>query len=837
MTRAYPERNPFPHQATLSIEGRLGDEGLSSSDVPAPTLLLDPLRRMETLVTSYVKAYASGAERRGGVLGLRGDHGSGKTHAIYYVKRKLERQRESNKRKLERQRESNAPRPYQVYVKAEGSSFLEIYRTAMQQLDLPELQRLSVAFLGAATAAQVERDLGDFDRARGAAERLRRDPEEAYDLFSNYFVEEGAVEELHSRQVKQAAGGIEDFHRALSYLLESSLENAAYEWLCGRPISEMDRHRLGVSGPMELDSVGKWGLQLLAVLFSKVNQPFMLYIDQHEKLIVTEDRELGRQNMGRLHSLVEAIPRANGMLVVAGNEEAWRSLPRDLRDRFAGNIILFPVLSLHQAKELVSLYLPPFQEAAESSDAEPDIYPVTADGVEEIVRLTSGNFRRMLQLCALAFDRVFPDRAEIDAGLVQTTQSEFAESSYFDRDSVALQIEQLLTSRGLAFEQDYAVGQSRADYAVLAPDGSPVLVIRISEAIFHFDEAVRATVILDLVDALRAEAVSTHFMLVVLGYVSPEVTDALKRFVQCLIVYDSETFDDEFGVFVDRLAARPAATEPVPRDTPALDERLDEVREVLTEMRRGREEEIRLLDRRLDLFFERQAAAGEKGPRTRLELVKWLVTPIIVMSVAAFGVLVYQQQTQDRERALAQQNQKERERDRALAMTNELTSLAEQLSRRDPIMQQSAARSLALYGTTAIPVLISGFDIVYREERVNKPLYSALIESLESIIAQTGRPQSVTKPLLDKTIRVVEAELVPRISGSEPDIARATTYIDALTLITTGREVDPEIRGMVAVALNDLTRRLIAEVEPSEDRKWIERALSGSIDRLRGEGK
>ena len=116
---------------------------------------------------------------------------------------------------------------------------------------------------------------------------------------------------------------------------------------------------------MELNSVGKWGLQLLSVLFSKVDQPFILYLDQHEKLVLTEDREVVRQNVGRLHSLVESIPKANGLFVVAGNEEAWGALPPDLSDRFAGNIVKFPVLSLPEAKEIIHCYLPPFIEFVE----------------------------------------------------------------------------------------------------------------------------------------------------------------------------------------------------------------------------------------------------------------------------------------------------------------------------------------------------------------------------------------------------------------------------------------------------------------------------------------
>lgn len=119
--------------------------------------------------------------------------------------------------------------------------------------------------------------------------------------------------------------------------------------------------QLGVTGPIASTTVAKWALQLVATLFARVGHPFMLYLDQYEKLVLNEDNRLTSQNAGLLHSLIEVVPRENGMLVLCGNEEAWDTLPPDFQQRFARHIIEFPPLEFEQALEVAAHRRNPWQ--------------------------------------------------------------------------------------------------------------------------------------------------------------------------------------------------------------------------------------------------------------------------------------------------------------------------------------------------------------------------------------------------------------------------------------------------------------------------------------------
>ena len=64
---------------------------------------------------------------------------------------------------------------------------------------------------------------------------------------------------------------------------------------------------------------------------------------------------------------------------------------------------------------------------------------------------------------------------------------------------------------------------------------------------FHDDEARRALGSLDLIERVHELEIPAQVLLVVLGYVSPQITKAIRRFAHEFIVYDSETFRANFA--------------------------------------------------------------------------------------------------------------------------------------------------------------------------------------------------------------------------------------------------------------------------------------------------
>src|SRR5262249_12800073 len=136
--------------------------------------------------------------------------------------------------RMRRQGESEPP--LQLYAKAEGPSFLTVYKQLASQIPMPLLRELSLRFFGVLAGRQIGRDRKDPEAGRQEAEALRREPRRVFDLFSTYFVEEGAVQELQIKEVERVAGGIDDFKRALSYLLSDDLCTQAYNWLTGQQV-------------------------------------------------------------------------------------------------------------------------------------------------------------------------------------------------------------------------------------------------------------------------------------------------------------------------------------------------------------------------------------------------------------------------------------------------------------------------------------------------------------------------------------------------------------------------------------------------------------------------
>lgn len=364
---SYPPHNPFPRQATTSLEGTGVDLPSNAQPDRKPTLLWPPIRELLALTSHYLEHYVPRQSDAGQFIAIRGAHGAGKTHALRYVIQSVARREIGIPESVERL--------FQVYVKAEGPDFLAIYRALMAQVPLTVLRELNRRFIGVVASEQIEapapggteRDPDVVKESDPDIVKLLRDPDRLRNpdtvrvLFDQYLLEEGAVREQQERKIGRMTGNVRHFQRVLSYLNSDDLSQAAHNWLKGLNVTSEEMSQLGVTGPIASTTVAKWALQLVATLFARVGHPFMLYLDQYEKLVLNEDNRLTSQNAGLLHSLIEVVPRENGMLVLCGNEEAWDTLPPDFQQRFARHIIEFPPLEFEQALEVAAHRRNPWQ--------------------------------------------------------------------------------------------------------------------------------------------------------------------------------------------------------------------------------------------------------------------------------------------------------------------------------------------------------------------------------------------------------------------------------------------------------------------------------------------
>ncbi len=275
----------------------------------------------------------------------------------------------------------------------------------MSQISLSEFKRLA-----ALTLRSLAPDPGPIEAADHA--RLRNDPSLLYQMFKENVFERGVLLEAQADHLQRVTRDELDFERALTYIFEPDLQDAAFDWLCGNPVDQAVLSRLGISEISLLDRC-RSGLQLLTFICDRAGSPLILILDQAEKFLLAEDGAQIRESSTVLHSLVEAIPDLGGMFVVISNNEAWSELPPDLRQRFGNNEIVCEPVEPATASQLLGLYI-----AATYGRDLPLSYvapwPLSREAVLRLLRNSGGNLRRMLQLAWQAFEDLPPGRTTVD---------------------------------------------------------------------------------------------------------------------------------------------------------------------------------------------------------------------------------------------------------------------------------------------------------------------------------------------------------------------------------------------------------------------------------------
>jgi hypothetical protein len=843
MSRPYPKDNPFPYQGTLSIEGT---EASSDRDDPgsrAPTLSLDPVKRALRLTKDYLERFSVSEKRRGQFIIFRGDHGAGKTHTIYHV---MDRVETGALRPPE-----GIPAPVQLYAKAEGPQFLDVYGRLVKQVSFDVLRELSRRFQGVMTGEQLGDELKDEAKGKEAAEQLRLNPDAVDELFRQAAVERGAVEERQAEVIDQVAGrASSDFRRIMSFLPGTgSLARSAYQWLTGGTLAPEEMRMLGISGPISSPEVGKWSVQLLAGLFRRAGRPLIIYLDQYEKLVLGSDQETAAQNIGRLHSLVEVIPRESGMLVLSGNEDAWGALPPDFRQRFADNVVRFPILTVEEAKRVVCLYLtprgerlpwdkpevPPREEKDSPAEIPPDnagteeqsgipirrpfrffkavseddLFPFTAAAVGRALQFGSGNIRRFLQICAAVLDKALPDQQTVGPDLVNQVLQE--SGRHYTRETVAQEIEDILRKRTLRFERNFHFEGITADIAVL-PGGwgggrEPRLLVQISQALFSQDEANKALGHVELIQKLHEGVIPTRFVLVVLGYASPAVTKVLTPFVHDLVVYRADRFRADFEKALDRMPrAEPAAAQSR-EERELIQQQLADLRKSLQDVLETRKTETSALEKRLEELLWRQESqrANEKRPEAR---DAWIEE---------------RRHIEDQIRAARMERQK-----RALEELERLRFKAE-FDRKQTQRLQAAAVGIGTAATTAGLIWFLHFDLT------NFGLYPAA-----ALVLFASAAAAATVFLMDRFRDRRRRELASPVVSREDLDHLAHDYLASQgfelrdeTVLSFLRHPNPQLRYVGALAANGSTGlSFMVAVLRSERSSIVRQQLARQIGKL-----
>jgi hypothetical protein len=567
---------------------------------------------MEALIESYINQ--RGADQPGLCMLLHGEHGTGKTHAIRYV--------------MERVARSNLDAdsaPIQVYAKPEGVDFMSVYRSLMAQIPEHTLRKVAMRFLEAKVAEQWDRD-GSGDATGRSIEAFRSDPDYVEALFKSYRVGQGAVEASAALEISALAGGMEEFCRALSYLMtgDSEMKSICHAWITGKPITAEQSRRLGVEGAISAD-LSIHAFRLIVTLFGRAERRLLVYIDQYERLtfggvpevnerdpvldvephrvevgeargrlaagdapsrkVTTRDAQT--QNADRLHSLVEAIPREGGAFVLCGSEDAYRWLRPDLRARFP-NHVAFVSLTPTDADQLLSIYL---------RDQLPGVFG--HDATTTMLRYSGGNLRRFLQIAHIVFEQATRSQATaIDEAMVDEALQNSGRY-YFNLSIVKNETSDILASSHVRY-QEVADG-----FDLLDASARVRMMIRFSDAIFHPEEAAQALDHLGLIEKASQLTPPACVAIVVLGYVSAAVAKLLHPVASGLLVYDPESFGDRLTELVRDAGILETAN-------PDLERQLAEVRKQLEILQASRLLEAKTTETLLTDFLRNQKAESDR---------------------------------------------------------------------------------------------------------------------------------------------------------------------------------------------------------------------------------
>ncbi|RVX38047.1 hypothetical protein EDD27_0337 [Nonomuraea polychroma] len=582
-------RNPFPARGTASAEETILPETLRAWAERTPTAPLPGVRDAERLAEAYAQDFPDEATRHGGLGCLYGAHGAGKTHAARHLMATVH---------------VREPEAVQLYVRFQDDDLVAAYRRLVPQLSQGLLTDLIVRYLGTLAGDQAA-NAGMAGDRRSLMSALDTEPTRVFDLFDAHLIEAGRVLEAQAREIAAVTGDGERFQRALSFLIRPEFSDAAYDWLCGRPIGLDAARALGVSRQIDDPQTCRYGLQLLATLVTRSGRPFVMVFDQCEKFLL-EDGVPVPPNLGLLQSLVEVVPRAGGLLLLVASAAGWQAMPPDLHQRIGPGAIHMMPLVPDDARLVLRVYLDAVRPTARE-----DIRPITEAGLRELLRHSGGNVRLLLQLAWASYEAA--RGADIDPEVVGTAALRYRRAPALAE--LSMLVESKLLAAGLDAER--IPGEDRSATFRLPGSLRPLVVIKLTEAVFFDDEVSNAA---DMV-APGGDITAVYTALLVTGYVSPPVLTALRRVVHTVLVADgSPAFSRELDELVARAASVLAVKDRPASDPALLSETLRELRAYLEELGSQRRGESVALGRKLAEVGRPPQPAASGWPARRRDL-------------------------------------------------------------------------------------------------------------------------------------------------------------------------------------------------------------------------
>ena len=550
--------NPFPEEAVSTY----GTAGITCSN-------LEYMLQVQHKLQQYLTAYPLDKERFGGAIGLRGGHGSGKTHVLGWLADYL--------------RGARSIRGTVIYGKCDSSRFFDLCHQLMTRLERPLLiELIQLALLNLARnkvrSARLTEALAERLQSVGGLQLLQA--EHNIDLEQ---LRQQLLAEL------QASTGSLELARLLLDVPDPAFGADAYRALTGGPDgaalagAQQVRAAAGEGGSdseVGVEARAIAALETIAALHRIAGVPLLVLVDQLEVLLRTADAA-SFQTVGSLtKKFVEQLGRQSALLFIAGVPEAWEMLMRDVSARFLQREqIVVGSLTLAETALFLDAYV---RERA-------GLAPFAPATVVALHELSGGNPREILRIAHHAFNKTNGDLGSADdAVLLDSARSA---GSIGDRARLALAaVDRIFPDHGRMAQELAADGQL-VDRVLLTADGAvrvALLVIKATDPLDEIDSARRVESVQGYRERHWPQA---ELIVVSVGYSSADVHAILSETSQ-LISYKEKTFDAELRTRLLGLT-QPATPPPAPdaEVQPELMHRLSDISTRLGELERRRSDE------------------------------------------------------------------------------------------------------------------------------------------------------------------------------------------------------------------------------------------------------
>lgn len=570
----------------------------------------DELRYIQTPITeltSYLESYPQSAKRYGAAIGLRGGHGSGKTHLLIRLSEKAS--------------EFKSIDPLVLYAKADKANFYDLYFQLMSGLSrkkLVEYLNLAITNIAIKQVRQAKATESLSDRIHG--------PADLPTLYDEGNLAKDQLLKILQQRLEETKVPVE-IPRTLLQIDHSTFGEMAYQWLIGSEISKLED--LGLSRSLlklerarvdgddsglqsaAPDATTVDALETISVLLDLAECPLIILIDQLEILFRVEDKERKDTLFSVIKKFVEQIKDHNVLIFLAGSDDAW-DVPRDVTPRLRQRDPL--IVGNLTAEETQSL-LDSYTSAAKTKEH------FSAENASVINQLSGGSPRESIRIAHHAFNDVKGVLKNVDEPLLVACAAKAG--SIADRNLLALQqAEAVLKPFGLVIKDLEVKDGVLIDYLLMV-ERAGVLALVTAKATDKLSEVGSARRVQYVTNYLAEKYPRAKLIVVSVGYSSSEVQKLLST-TSTVIQFNERQFPHQLKTKATEIVAESYA-KPSDDGAKTNDVILDAVNRIVSRLDKLEVERTKEATDVADRFAEKardvnQPVREEREMRTRFEV-------------------------------------------------------------------------------------------------------------------------------------------------------------------------------------------------------------------------